>query len=165
VKEARRTSSSARATSRACRREAPEPDPGDARGDDDRLDRKKVEVKPADYYLFYFASSTCSPLPGLHAEVRRAVPEVARGPDGPRGRHAVEQRIGGGFARVREGEGDEPGRSCPSDDRKDALNAYHVTLQPGMVVVDRFGKILATNSPGYRRSRRSTRCSISSTGS
>jgi hypothetical protein len=109
---------------------------------------KKVEVKAADYYLFYFASSTCprcqAYTPKFVERYRRTLADktslavVTLSNDGSAANSLA-------FAK----EKGTPWPIVPGDDRKDALNAYHVTLQPGMVVVDRFGKILATNAPGY----------------
>ena len=109
---------------------------------------KKVEVKAADYYLFYFASSTC---PRCQAYTPKFVERYAKTLADKTNLAVVTLSNNGSaadslaFAR----EKGTPWPIVPGDDRKDALNAYHVTLQPGMVVVDRFGKILATNAPGY----------------
>lgn len=109
---------------------------------------KKVEVKPADYYLFYFASSSC---PRCQAYTPKFVERYAKTLADKTNLAVVTLSNNGSaadsvaFAK----EKGTPWPIVPGDDRKDALNAYHVTLQPGMVVVDRFGKILATNAPGY----------------
>jgi len=109
---------------------------------------KKVEVKPADYYLFYFASSTCPRCQAYTPKlVERYTKTLADKPN-----LAVVTLSNNGSAADSLAFAKEKGTPwpiVPGDDRKDALNAYHVTLQPGMVVVDRFGKILATNAPGY----------------
>jgi hypothetical protein len=108
----------------------------------------KIEVKPADYYLFYFASSTCGRCQAYTPKfVERYQKSLA-----DKANLAVVTLSNNGSAADSLAFAKEKGTPwpiVPGDDRKDALNAYHVTLQPGMVVVDRFGKILATNSPGY----------------
>ncbi len=109
---------------------------------------KKVEVKPAEYYLFYFASSSCPRCQAYTPKfVERYKKSLANDP-----RLAVVTLSNNGSAADSIAFAKEKGTPwpiVPGDDRKDVLNAYHVTLQPGMVVVDRFGKILATNAPGY----------------
>jgi hypothetical protein len=109
---------------------------------------KKIEVKPADYYLFYFASSTCPRCQAYTPKfLERYKSSFASNPS-----LAVVTLSNNGSAADSIAFAKEKGTPwpiVPGDDRKEALNAYHVTLQPGMVVVDRFGKILATNAPGY----------------
>lgn len=113
------------------------------------LQGKTVELPLVKYYVFYGCASTCmrsSTYTPMFVErykrtlAKRSDVAVLTLTDNLAVRDAIK------FAR-------DTGMTwpiVPLDRRALELNDYHVALTPGMAVVDRFGRLLATNAPGFR---------------
>ncbi|MCE9596285.1 MAG: hypothetical protein K8S98_19000 [Planctomycetes bacterium] len=113
------------------------------------LQGKTVELPLVKYYVFYGCASTCmrssTYTPTFVERYKRTLAKrndvvVLTLTDNFAVRDAIK------YAR-------DTGMTwpiVPLDRRRQELNDYHVALTPGMAVVDRFGRLLSTNAPGFR---------------
>lgn len=105
-----------------------------------------MPVKPADHYLLYFASSTCPRCEVYTPKLVKRFHETLAGKNvsvvsiaNQNGPEALA------YAKATS----IPWPIVPWENRRQQLNEYHATLQPGMTLVDRFGNIESTNMPGF----------------
>jgi Thioredoxin-like len=109
-------------------------------------DGKPLAVKPADHYLLYFASSTC---PRCESYTPRLVSRVAKTLAGKNVSVVSVANQERADALAYASKTNTPWPIVPWDNRAVPLNEYHVRLQPGLVLVDKFGNTVSTNSPGH----------------
>lgn len=106
---------------------------------------KPMAVPTADMYLLYFSSSTC---PRCEVYTPKFVKRVH---DTLKGKNVSVVSIANQNAPEALAYAQKSGIDWPIvtwEARRTQLNDFHVNLQPGLVLVDKFGNIVATNAPG-----------------
>ncbi len=106
---------------------------------------KKMPVPSADLYLLYFSSSTC---PRCESYTPKFVKRVH---DTLKGKNVSVVSVANQNAPEALAYAQKSGIDWPIvtwEARRTQLNDFHVNLQPGLVLVDKFGNTIATNAPG-----------------
>jgi uncharacterized protein YciI/thioredoxin-related protein len=106
---------------------------------------KPMQVPTADMYLLYFSSSTC---PRCEVYTPKFVKRVH---DTLKGKNVSVVSVANQNAPEALAYAQKSGIDWPIvtwEARRTQLNDFHVNLQPGLVLVDKFGNIIATNAPG-----------------
>lgn len=106
---------------------------------------KPMAVPPADMYLLYFASSTCPRCESYTPKLVKRVHDTLKGKN-VSVVSVANQNAPEALAYAKQTGIDWPIVSWEA--RRTQLNEFHVNLQPGLVLVDKFGNVLATNAPG-----------------